>query len=330
VRELIEQNVASEQTIFRSSARRRLSVRLESMSSEQKNTLNAVRKDSSKVPSTTDPAVLDTLMDEWKYRNYRAKTLLKAKDSVTMESVFNQRAKVTTASMPLPPDSVIAEKYSLIPPYKSHRPVSAKLGGSHLNTKGAQEDEAFISVGAAFGAHLDWQNPQGYFDASVIEYLSFEILYETKVKKWNDSSVLRWAHAKAIEPLSAFEKNWSWQFMFESSQACALCASGGVGGALKFGRAITYFMPMAAATNFKDKDFGHQLAGGYEAGVKHVTPRSLLNFTYQQLFARKEYIQTFDFSGRHLKSRWPLISFKNESSSLGEFKARLGLSFVFD
>lgn len=329
VRELLAKGVLDPQTTFRSSVRRRLKWRRQNLTQAQITQLSQARSSHEALSSTVDVAVLDTLIEEWKYRNYRAKTQLPAKEAALMEKTFAQRAQIQQSSLPLPADSEMAQLENLIPPYKSHRPYALRLGIGHINSQFNSNDEGYLLIAGQAGAHSEYQTPKGYFDASSIEYLSFAAEYGFESEKWIDWKI-RLAHVKAIEPISSSEKNWSWQFQIDIDKNCGLCGSGGVGGALQWHKLISYLMPIAAFTSLEHKDFDPTLGGGYEAGLRYLGSNTLISITFKHLFARHENLRVTNFYFRQFKNMGPLLALQNESGSLDGFKTRLLLSITID
>ncbi len=277
VREVEEVGLLDEKSQFYPSIGRRLSLRLDKMTTSERTQFRKGRKDQNTVVKIESPLVLDALIDHWTLKNYKQNTNLNEKDKQQMETVFLRRAEVLEKSPQLPSSSEIAETQDLHPPEKGH---SSSWWSGAL---GLDQDGHVLSfLEYKQGAHAYWQSSKGYDPYGSVEFLGFNFLYNHHNKSFQDWS-LRLAEVASLEPFDLNFKKLSWAMSGGAEKACSLCldqnaslyfkASGGLSFKILNSKSFLSFMLLSEARAWRFED----LDGAILPGI-----RSFLRLEVQQ------------------------------------------------
>lgn len=265
VRILLKHNLASVDPQFRSSILRRLNLKVEDFTKQERVEFKNAQHSLEALNEVNNIKILDALIDYWTYTNYRAETNLKPYQASLMEATFLKRSKILEKSSKTD-DRKIQSQQNLIPTYLGHKTawMSASGGGRDI-----VDNDFHGRFSYRMGSHAITDDQAGYEDIAAIEYLGFDI--ESR-GEWRALLI----DAKSIEALNRPEKKWSWladisldNNEFHSDlEDTRLVLKGGGGGAYEFMKSSKfYFMPIAKSEIAINSEWEALLGVGLESGI---------------------------------------------------------------
>lgn len=182
VKILAANGLINEQSIHqRKSIRKHLNENLQQFSSEQNRQYRQAKANVQMLDVISDTLVLDTLIDRWKYQNYKKKLKLSQSELQNFEKTLSQRSQIK--------DSLLASNENILqsreaisddPPHLSHK-TSWLRGG--LGTISSSQDNLKIIPDISFrlGVHALTSSSLGLAGHSYMEYLGFDFGTQTKI-----------------------------------------------------------------------------------------------------------------------------------------------------
>ncbi|MGE0763358.1 MAG: DUF4105 domain-containing protein [Bdellovibrionales bacterium] len=267
VRRLDERGHIRGRVRYRSSIERRLSLKLDDMTSTQLKLYQKAKGSKSTVEQIQDPEILDALIDHWTYLNYKKRTRLSSDESEQMEAAFSKRAQIPTASKVDWDHEAIRRHFALTAPLQGHRNSWFE---TYYLRHGHQEGLGFSYRP---GTHTLWQDETGFDDVARIEYAGLNLEYETR-GTWLWEFLL--GRAYSLSDILGVIPRPSWQFDIRAANSCLLCdqeqirglfsVAGGVSTHIKSVR--TYAMASLQAQTWLDKTAQGLIAPGVLLGAK--------------------------------------------------------------
>ena len=194
VRMMTDQGLATQSYLFYPSLQRKLTEKIRTMNSQQKDNFNRALQSEEAMLKTQDVLVLDTLIMHWQLKNYQSNLKLKPSESVLMEKTYLQRSQVSAESSD---SGQVHQTHGPKPPFQGHRSRQVKLGSNHKtgtvsyrsgvhgfdqSTLGFDDFSAIQYLG--MDAHLDYKSPQySEYDFILADIRSFEDWFSQELKK---------------------------------------------------------------------------------------------------------------------------------------------------
>ena len=275
IRAVMRAGLAESPSRYRSSILRKIELRRDRMRPDQRTLFRHLPTDKNLLLKTHDTLVLDALVDQWTYRNYRAQANLPADEKSIFEATLTQRASEPEVSAPID-DEEVRRHFALSPTYLGHATSSATAVLGAANAKESYR----------MGAHGLIDPPDGYDGIGQIEYLGFD-LEQGRPAKWRALLV----DAKAIEPIQAIEFKPSWSALIDyvgNGSRSGAHFSGGIGTAANLGsrQAQIYFLPLAEAFLAPSPASSSLFSVGYDFGAYFNSNRFGVLVDYKWLWSR--------------------------------------------
>jgi hypothetical protein len=195
---LIDEN----QIQLRKSIRKHLDENLHQFSVEQSLTYRLAKTDPYHIDKLRDNLVLDTLIDRWKYQNYKKKLSLKKSDLLAFEKTLLRRAQWKEYSnSPDEQGSAHIKAKLEKPPHLSHRTSWFKFGMGNSRSSNLSS-ESNLELAFRLGVHSLTSSSLGLDGHSYLEYLGLDFDQHLKLTPF---SIYNLDEFFIEEPL------WSWK-----------------------------------------------------------------------------------------------------------------------
>jgi hypothetical protein len=265
VRAAIDAGLAEPIPKFRASIKRRLKLKLDELTGEEKQSFDQARRSLEKTKKVESSAVVSALLDHWLFVNYAASAKLPPDQAAMMDATYQRAAVIQTK--PDPSNAAIREENRLRPPFLGHRPKWVDLHGGSVNEK--------LSAGIQYrsGVHPFWSSDRGYRDVSAIEFLGFNV-------DWMTGEDLRWKalllDARSFENAFDLDPKVSWTLDLSANNRCWVCQSedldvqvnGGMGAAWVRGEFTIYSLAHVKSASWIADGVNALIAPGMLAGMK--------------------------------------------------------------
>lgn len=332
VRLLYHHGLIQKEAHYRASIGRRIHMKLDGLTTGQKQLFRSGRKSLDRLAEITDAKVLDVLIDHWTYENYRLRTNLKPEQKNLMNATFLQMAQSSqTPPQPLR-DEDVRRLQKQFPLTESHPAQWLALSGIK------DEEDLQGKISYRLGTHAMWQDNRGYDSVSWIEY--FGIDYQTLAKDddlWNALLI----KAYSLDSIFAYEHRLSWQFETGFSNQCWFCDnpvphyyfSGGGGVSVSFHDFQWFLMAHLKTETWNKTGLEGILSPGYRTGLQWRTSKLNLLIQQEQHWWRND--RRHELSARttgYVKSEFEIFAeFKHVSEQFlrVQNQAELGFAYFF-
>ena len=147
--------------------------RISQMSKDERKAFKKAKSDLVALKEIKSIAVLDALIDYWKFENYDKKTILTKKEHALMDTTFSMRAQSRNR---LKDEKNILRERGQDPQF-FHDPNKLTLGLSQTSRESVELEGSY-----ALGYHGLIDNPRGHDDFSYIDYFSLSFKYKKSFK----------------------------------------------------------------------------------------------------------------------------------------------------
>lgn len=298
-------------TNFTPSIKRKIIDQYESLSKVQIKELSNAKEDKATVISSQDIEVLDTLIDFWKFHNYKEKLQLAEKDLELMQLTLKQRASISSPSH---------YQFKNMEMIKSENPRQSHA--RHL--LGAYGSGLEQSLRFKYGFH-HWFDPElGRDKNSYINFLDLSYFFQSHNYIFEILDLL------SLQNYNSFISSWSWRIKLNSVKKDDELSQSAT-GAFGFGNRVNSFqwfsLLAAKSYHYDNKSY---IIPNLNLGIKYHLTQYRLVADYIGSFHSTEPGETDEFM-LQLKR-----DFKSASLSIshqlfqGFSQSSLGFEFYFD
>jgi hypothetical protein len=303
--------IGAEPPRYRSSLKDRILSQYENLSGEERKVFFMAKKDQSTISEQLPRRVLELLVDELKFINYKKQAELAEEERNLFDKSLSSLAK---NSEPLPKELALESKYF---PHESHEAKKASL---------IYREDRETAISFRLGEHSYEDSIKGYNKSSFVEFGKLEFLLKASEKKVNLSEA-KFIEILSLNPFSILFPSPSWSAGFSYKETCSLCKRSenkiwSLYGALGLSQLVLKDKVQASlftglhALSYKDYDVGHS----------HQQARAFSEFLIkfylsESVFYLSKLQKTWSIE-RHLVSSHTLNFASSQNSQLG-----LGLEF---
>lgn len=268
IRLAIDQKTATHESIFYASIKRKLHQRLIKLSQQEHKQFQDALKSKEELEKIENPMVLDALIDQWTFKNYKAADKLSISEKELMDETFQRRASINVKSPYFLSNQELREIDQVHAPYEGHKSSWVEASGGWV------DEDASLSLGFRSGAHKLSLPNYGYEDSAQLEYLGITLTHiDRQDKPWIWRGVF--VDVKSFNNFNLEETNWSWGLGAGASNDCQLCQTE---------QTSVYFHANGGIAS-KSKNFNLYLLPGFELrswvynGLKGMaSPNVILGF----------------------------------------------------
>jgi hypothetical protein len=257
VRMMTDQGLTTESYLFYPSLQRKLTAKIETLSSEQRDLFNRALINEEAMLMTQDVLVLDTLIMHWQLKNYQSHLKLAPSDSILMEKTYLKRSQISAESNS---SEQVYQTHGPRPPFHGHRSRQLKWGSS--------QKAATISYRS--GVHGFDQSALGFDDFSAIQYLGMDAYFNYDTPQNSEFDFLV-ADIRSFEDLFSQQLKKSWMLKmnfqskseFQESKSSTFNAKAGIGISQAWGSVRAYSLVVLKSESL----LSHQTQTLFRMGV---------------------------------------------------------------
>lgn len=300
VRLLKDKKLVQGDVKYRSSIQTRLDYKVSLMTSKQKILYYKAQSDNAIISTLNDELILDTLIDYWNIKNYKALAQLSIDEQLLMNQTLNQRAQVNNINLILDENS-IRKNGDFNPPFLGHKV-------SRLNVLVGSLDKNFAAqMSYRSGVHSDLSHPMGYEQIAAIEYLGFDLKLNNKNEKFHRDE-FNWRlvviEALSLENITASSFRPSWGADVSLGNDCVQCGeqvtdinlTAKVGLSEKIASLQFYGFTQINERAWYLSDIDHQLMYGIQFGFLYASKKNSFKVENQKLWSSKNIYDQFQLT----------------------------------